>query len=249
MIAAAFKHAQGVLDTATPQQVMVAHTGTKSVDAAAQVAQNATLKMRELEGARDALAANDPTIGRADMGQAANDPIAAMPSWGSAMRGLLIGVVLPLPDLQSAKFAMMSFAGGGSEVTFDQPTQDLTEPSTKSSFGQVAAPETPAANEPSMDAAYTMSSFAAALDGGPSAGDIRAVADEAAGAMRRAEAEWKGAMSVLATDEDALAAYDSFAGGLSGFEKYIPPEEFARHPVNDPDYNIPAMRPAAFTLG
>lgn len=247
MIAAAFKHAQGVLDTATPQQVMVAHTDTKSVDAAAQVAKNATLKMQELEGARGALAANDPTIGRADMGPAANDPIVNPPSWGSAFKGFTLGVLLPF-DLQSMQFAM-SLMGAGSEVTHNQPTQYLTEPSAKSSFGQVATPETPAANDPSMDAAYTMPSFAAALDGGPSAGDIRAVADEAAGAMRRAEAEWKGAMSVLATDEDALAAYDSFAGGLSGFEKYIPPEEFARHPVNDPDYNIPAMRPAAFTLG
>ncbi len=249
MIAAAFKTAQDALATTAPQEVMVGHTAHKDIDAAQTVAQNAKLELMELAGARDALAANDPVYARADMGRAAaNDPIAAMPSWGSSFLRFAIGVAIPFtPDFESGRLALMSFMGGGSEVTHDQPTQYLAEPSAKSSFEQVAAPETPAANEPSMDTAFTMPSFASALDGGPSAADVRSVADEAAGAMLRKEAELGGALSVLAVDEDAMAEYASFADGLSGHVTGLRP---------DPDFvakfqpeQAPAFRPMALTLG
>ena len=257
MTAAAFNAAQQILAAAAPQQVMVAHTEHKDPAAALQVAQNATLKIQELDGAHGAMAANDPSFGRAAMGTAANGSIASMPSWASGIARLAMGVFIPgLPDFAMAHMSLTAFAGIdrpdegrglGSEVTFSQPPQHLGGPSAKASFGQVAAPEMPAANEPSMDAAFTMPSFAMQMDGGPSAGDLREFEAAAAGAKSRSLDELDGAKAVLATDPEMAEKYDSFAAGVSSHvEAYKPEEAFLAGLKPD---QSPAFRPAALTLG
>ncbi|MES2728910.1 MAG: hypothetical protein V4621_02275 [Pseudomonadota bacterium] len=260
MIAAAFKAAENVLAAAAPQEQMVAHTGHQDVDKAAQVAKTATLKMADLQDARLALASNDPIMaGSSAPTNAASDPSFGLPSWTSGVARLAMGVFIPgLPDFGGVHMSFAAFAGmdvvdqqrgQGTEVTIDQPTQYLNAtPSAKSGFAQAAdpipaAPVAPAAN----DAAFTVPSFASQLDSGISAGAMRAFEDEAIGAEQRSRLELDGALSVLATDEDKMAEYASFADGLAGHVTALQPDrDFMAQMKLDQN---PVFRPATLTMG